>query len=236
MPQDAPPARLQHAHHPDAVRDRGGRGTASWRPCSNTMGFIDLSFSWLADWLPDCWTPELRQIQAGPGARHPFRKAGRLRSTLLPCLPVNRATIRNRTHRVIRAVPGYQSRHQDVTVGKVGRARNRPCLAGAILFAIESASRFVSMSINHPVNSLKRKNSFADDARGRCVARLATRLIFTVACTIVNAKAALHWRNHDVSFEQSMRSRLRLRDCATSRLGPASRSGLSGGRMATRVT
>ena len=118
-------------------------------PCSNTMGFVDLSFSSLADLLPDRCTPELRRIQAELGARHSFREAGRLLSTLLPCSPVNHATMRNRTHRVaaeleaapsaepadpppsskeimvmidgahIRAVPGHQSRHLDVTVGKI---------------------------------------------------------------------------------------------------------------------
>src|SRR5690242_16447829 len=114
-------------------------------PCSNTMGFVDLSFSSLADLLSDRCTPELRRIQAGLGARHSFREAGRLLSKLLPCSPVNHATIRNRTHRVaaeieassnagpvgpslsskeivvmidgahIRAVPGHQTRHLDVT-------------------------------------------------------------------------------------------------------------------------
>jgi hypothetical protein len=125
-------------------------------PCSNTMGFVDLSFSSLADLLPDRCTPELRRIQAELGARHSFREAGRLLSTLLPCSPVNHATMRNRTHRVaaeienssgadsaapsgsrremvvmidgahIRAVPGHQSRHLDVTVGKVEVAGRKP--------------------------------------------------------------------------------------------------------------
>ncbi len=125
-------------------------------PCSNTMGFVDLSLSSLADLLPDRCTPELRRIQAELGARHSFREAGRLLSTLLPCSPVNHATMRNRTHRVaaeieassnadptdqalsskeivvmidgahIRAVPGHQSRHLDVTVGKVEVAGRKP--------------------------------------------------------------------------------------------------------------
>jgi hypothetical protein len=125
-------------------------------PCSNTMGFVDLSFSPLADLLPDRCTPELRQIQAELGARHSFREAGRLLSKLLPCSPVNHATIRNRTHQAaaeieassnavpadpspsskeavvmidgahIRAVPGHQSRHLDVTVGKVEVAGRKP--------------------------------------------------------------------------------------------------------------
>jgi hypothetical protein len=125
-------------------------------PCSNTMGFVDLSFSSLADLLPDRCTPELRRIQAELGARHSFREAGRLLSQLLPCSPVSHATMRNRTHRVaadmeassdavpadpspssketvvmidgahIRAVPGHQSRHLDVTVGKVEVAGRTP--------------------------------------------------------------------------------------------------------------
>ena len=125
-------------------------------PCSNTMGFVDLSFSSLADLLRDRCTPELRRVQAELGARHSFREAGRLLSTLLPCSPANHATMRNRTHRVaaeveassnaepagqslsnketvvmidgahIRAVPGHQSRHLDVTVGKIEVAGRKP--------------------------------------------------------------------------------------------------------------
>jgi hypothetical protein len=45
-------------------------------PCSNTMGFVDLSFTWLAELLPDHCTPELRRIQAELGTRHAFREAG----------------------------------------------------------------------------------------------------------------------------------------------------------------
>ena len=125
-------------------------------PCSNTRGFVDLSFSSLADLLPDRCTPEFRRLQADLGARHSFREAGRILSQLLPCAPANHATIRNRTHRVaadmeapsnvgravpsvssketvvmidgarIRAVPGHQSRHLDVTVGKVEVAGRKP--------------------------------------------------------------------------------------------------------------
>ena len=123
-------------------------------PCSNTRGFVDLSFSSLTDLLPDRCTPELRRLQAELGVRHSFREAGRLLSQLLPCSPANHATIRNRTHRVaadleessaapadpspsketvvmidgahIRAVPGHQSRHLDVTVGKVEVAGRKP--------------------------------------------------------------------------------------------------------------
>lgn len=69
-------------------------------PCSNAMGFVDLSFASLAELLPDRCTPELRRVQAELGARHSFREAGRLLSQLLPCSPINHATIRNRTHRV----------------------------------------------------------------------------------------------------------------------------------------
>ena len=118
-------------------------------PCMNTMKFADLSFSPLAHILPDRCTPELRRVQAELGARHSFREAGRLLSMLLPCSPTNHATTRNRTHRFaadleakapeapkevppaseemlvmidgahIRAAHGYQSRHLDLTVGKV---------------------------------------------------------------------------------------------------------------------
>ena len=125
-------------------------------PCSNTMGFVDLSFSPLAQLLPDRCIPELRRIQAELGARHSFREAGRLLSTLLPCSSTNHATIRNRTHRMaeqieatapeapkqapalademvvmidgahIRAAHGYQSRHLDVTVGKIEVAGLQP--------------------------------------------------------------------------------------------------------------
>jgi hypothetical protein len=125
-------------------------------PCSNEMGFVDLSFSPLAQLLPDRCTPELRRVQADLGARHSFREAAQLLSTLLPCSPTNHATIRNRTHRVaaeieakapeapkdaatsngemivmidgahIRAAPGYQTRHVDVTVGKVEVTGRRP--------------------------------------------------------------------------------------------------------------
>jgi hypothetical protein len=131
-------------------------------PCSNEMGFVDLSFSPLVQLFPDRCTPELRRVHAELGARHSFREASQLLSTLLPCSPTNHATIRNRTHRIaaeieaktpeapkdvpastdemvvmidgahIRAAPGYQSRHLDVTVGKVevtGRQPRRFALA-----------------------------------------------------------------------------------------------------------
>ena len=117
-------------------------------PCSNEMGFVDLSFSPLAQLLPDRCTLELRRVRADLGARHSFREAAQLLSTLLPCSTANHATIRNRTHRIaaeieakapeaprdvpasndeivvmidgahIRAVPGYQSRHLDVKIGR----------------------------------------------------------------------------------------------------------------------
>lgn len=69
-------------------------------PCSNTMGFVDLSFSPLAALLLDRCTPELRRVQPELGARHSFREAGRLLSTLLPCSPTNHTTIRNWTRHV----------------------------------------------------------------------------------------------------------------------------------------
>lgn len=141
-------------------------------PCSNTMGFVDLSFSSLADLLPDRCTPELRRVQADLGARHSFREAGRLLSSLLPCSPVNHATMRNRTHRIaaeiedssdagsaapstsgeeivvmidgahIRAVPGHQSRHLDVTVGKVETVGRKP---RRFAFAPKGADRPVDL-------------------------------------------------------------------------------------------
>ncbi len=125
-------------------------------PCLNEMGFVDLSSSPLAQLLPDRCTPELRRVQAELGARHSFREAAQKLSMLLPCSPANHATIRNRTHRVaaeiedkapeapkdvpasndemiviidgahIRAAPGYQTRHVDVTVGKVEATGTRP--------------------------------------------------------------------------------------------------------------
>jgi hypothetical protein len=120
-------------------------------PCGNDWGFVDVSQSPLAELLPDRCTPELRRLQAELSARHSYREAARLLSTLLPCDPVSHATMRNRTHRVaadleqkpvvqpspepvidpapeivvlidgahIRAAHGYQSRHLDVTVGKI---------------------------------------------------------------------------------------------------------------------
>jgi hypothetical protein len=123
-------------------------------PCSNEMGFVDLSFSPLTQLFPDRCTPELRRVHAELGARHSFREASQLLSTLLPCSPTNHATIRNGTHRIaaeieaktpeapkdvpastdemvvmidwahIRAAPGYQSRHLDV--GKVEVTGRQP--------------------------------------------------------------------------------------------------------------
>ncbi len=143
-------------------------------PCSNAIGFVDLSFSSLAELLPDRCTPELRRIQAELGARHSFREAGRLLSRLLPCSPINHATIRNRTHRVaaemeassnadpvepsissgetvvmidgahIRAVPGHQSRHLDVTVGKVEVAGRKP-----------RRFAFAPKGADHPLDNLR---------------------------------------------------------------------------------
>jgi len=125
-------------------------------PCSNTMGFFDLSFSPLTQLLPDGCTPKLRRVQAELGARHSFREAGRLLSTLLPCSPSNHATNRNRTRHVAeeiearapeaprqapaltdemvvmidgahtRTVHGYRSRHLGVTVGKIEVAGFQP--------------------------------------------------------------------------------------------------------------
>jgi hypothetical protein len=68
-------------------------------PCMNDWGLVDVSSSSLTDLLPDRCTHELRQLKAELGARHSYRKAARLLTMLLPCHPVNHATMRNRTHR-----------------------------------------------------------------------------------------------------------------------------------------
>jgi hypothetical protein len=125
--------------------------------CRNIWGFVDVSLSPLAELLPDRCTPELRRLQAELSARHSYREAARLMEMLLPCGPMNHATMRNRTHRAatglesmataspkpapgidppgemtvlidgahIRAAHGYQSRHIDVTVGKIEVAESR---------------------------------------------------------------------------------------------------------------
>jgi hypothetical protein len=117
---------------------------------------VDVSWSPLTDLLPDRCTPELQRLQAELSARHSYREAARLLGTLLPSGPMNHATLRNRTHRVaadleaaapvefapahehpteimmaidgahIRAGHGYQSRHIDVTVGKIEVAGRKP--------------------------------------------------------------------------------------------------------------
>jgi hypothetical protein len=117
-------------------------------PC-NGQGLVDVSWSPMADLLPDRCTPELQRLQAELSARHSYREAARLLEMLLPCAPASHATLRNRTNRAaadleavappdldhgeerkieivmaidgahIRAAPGYQSRHIDVTVGKI---------------------------------------------------------------------------------------------------------------------
>ncbi len=125
-------------------------------PCKNYWGFVDMSQSPLTELLPDRCTPELRRLQAELSVRHSYREAARLLTTLLPCRPMNHATMRNRTHCVaadleqmpadqpapeaerpaemmvlidgahIRAAHGYQSRYVDVTVGKIEVARKTP--------------------------------------------------------------------------------------------------------------
>jgi hypothetical protein len=117
---------------------------------------VDVSQSSLTELLPHRCMPELRRLQAELGARHSFREAARLLATPLPCGPVSHATMRNRMHRVaadleaavspklepdperpaeimmaidgahIRAAHGYQSRHIDVTVGKIEVAGKPP--------------------------------------------------------------------------------------------------------------
>ncbi|NPD70206.1 ISKra4 family transposase [Lichenicola cladoniae] len=66
----------------------------------NDWDFVDISWSPLTELLPDRCTPELGRLQAELSARHPFREAARLLTSLLPCQPMNHATMRNRTHRV----------------------------------------------------------------------------------------------------------------------------------------
>jgi hypothetical protein len=125
-------------------------------PCKSGSGLVDVSLSPLAELLPDRCTPELRRLQAELGARHSYREAARLLGMLLPCGPVNHATMRKRTQRVaadleaavsptpepdpdlsteivmvidgahIRAAHGYQSRYIDVTVGKIEVAGKPP--------------------------------------------------------------------------------------------------------------
>ncbi|MBV8525522.1 MAG: ISKra4 family transposase [Acetobacteraceae bacterium] len=165
LPEASTSARQPNPQNPDAVRHhhrRRARITAC--PCRNVWGFVDVSLSPLAELLPERCTPELRRLQAELSAQHSYRKAARLLETLLPCGPLNQATMRNRTHRVaadldsaaraspkpeqaidpsaemmvvidgahIRAAHGYQSRHIDVTVGKIemaGRSARRFALA-----------------------------------------------------------------------------------------------------------
>jgi hypothetical protein len=69
-------------------------------PCMNTWGFVKVSFSPLADLLPDRCTPEFRRLQAELSSRHSYRESARLLAMLLPCEPPNHATMRNRMHRV----------------------------------------------------------------------------------------------------------------------------------------
>jgi hypothetical protein len=68
--------------------------------CAHTFGMADMSFSPLADVLPDRCTAELCKLHAELGARHSFREAGRLLETFVPCSPPNHTSVRNRLHRV----------------------------------------------------------------------------------------------------------------------------------------
>ncbi len=54
------------------------------------------AYSPLTRLLPGNATPELRRLQAEPGARHSFREAARLLNMLTPCAKQNHMTIRNR--------------------------------------------------------------------------------------------------------------------------------------------
>ena len=130
---------------PTPIRRAGRMAASRFRACQPSSGsrHKPCSTIWhMATWL---------------GARHSYREAARLLEMLLPCGPVNHATMRNRTHRVaadleaavsptpesglistdmmmvidgahIRAAHGHQSRHIDVTVGKIEVAEKPPSL------------------------------------------------------------------------------------------------------------
>ena len=123
--------------------------------CRSGSGFVDVSLSPLTELLSNRCTPELRRLQGELGARHSYREAARLLEMLLPCGPVNYATMRNRTHRVaadleaavsptpepgpdlstdmmmvidgahIRAAHGYQSRHSTSLLARLKSLGNR---------------------------------------------------------------------------------------------------------------
>jgi hypothetical protein len=166
MPQDAASARLPHPDHPDPVRDGDLRRAAHQRlPVFEHDGVRRPVFSRrLRIFSATASLPSCAEL----GARHSFQEAGQLLSKLLPRLPTNHTTIRNRTHRAateieassdadpgnpspsskeivvisdgahIRAVPGHQSRHLDVKVGKVEVAGLKP---RRFAFAPEGADR-----------------------------------------------------------------------------------------------
>jgi hypothetical protein len=77
--------------------------------CADTLGMADVSFSPLAQVLPDRCTAELRHLQAELGARHSYREAARLLETFLPCSPPNHASVRNRLHRVASRIEGAEA-------------------------------------------------------------------------------------------------------------------------------
>ncbi len=123
--------------------------------CSVDKGpFGDVPFSPALGLLPDRCTLEVRQLEVELDGRHSVREAARLMATFLPCPPPNHASVRNWLHQVaeeldakdaapaspsprdlgivevidgahICAAPGYQTRHFDVTVGKVVAPRCR---------------------------------------------------------------------------------------------------------------
>ena len=61
-----------------------------------------MSWSPLPKLLLDWCTPKLGRLQAELSARHSYREAARLLTTLLPCQPTNHATMRSSIHRVRR--------------------------------------------------------------------------------------------------------------------------------------
>ena len=86
--------------------------------CIDKAPFEEVSFSPLADLLPDRCTPELRRLQAELGARHSFREAVWLLSAFLPYSRPNHASVHepalfsifgNATGRIARAHPSASS-------------------------------------------------------------------------------------------------------------------------------
>jgi hypothetical protein len=92
-------------------------------PCRNQWGFVDVSSSPLAELLPDRCTPELRHLQAELSAKHSYREAAQLLTMFLPCDPMNRATMRNRTHRVAAASSAARFRGRNPSLKSIRQPR-----------------------------------------------------------------------------------------------------------------